>query len=783
MLVDLDLDSPKTPLNPALPYVFGMVTVIAATMVGLLAQPVLGKVPPYIVYILPVMAAAAYGGRLPGLAATSASILAIIFVFLPHRSLDLSSELFLLLFLLDGVWISWLGERMRAAMRLSQRAQKETLDAHKTQQRILSSISDAFGALDAQWRFIYANRNLASLAGRTPETLVGEELWSTIPAFCETGPKQALKQVLETGTSATFEMFVPRVNRWYETSVYRLESGLSLCSRDITARRDAERVLRESEERLRLAPEAAMVGTWTNDLQDGRLIWSAELEKLFGLSPESFAGAEEAFLELIHRDDRITVQDAFARCKRDQALFETEFRYCRAAEETRWMLIRGRGYVDKAGRPSRLVGIGIDVTDQKRNDEKLRHTQRLESLGILAGGIAHDFNNLLLVIIGNADLASQLMPAYHPARTPLDEIKLAGNKAANLTRQMLAYSGKGHVEINRLQVSTVVRDIDRLVRSLIAKNVELRIDLRSGLPFIKADAGQMQQVIMNLVINAAEAIPENRQGTVWVRAYTQFLIETATEDGLGERQAPAGNYVTIEVEDTGIGMDEATRERIFEPFFTTKFLGRGLGLSAVLGIIHAHKGILRVDSTPGRGSRFQVLVAAESAAQNEKPLPEATSAPDLRGEGLILVVDDESSVRSLAGTILETYGYSVILAESGSTAVELARRSAVAPALVLLDLSMPGISAQQTIEQLRFVRPDVPILLSSGYDEGDVLPRFGNGRLFGFLHKPYTPMQLAEKVKAGITEAVARSSNAAPVEPGGSHLTHKLKLIGGLRVH
>jgi PAS domain S-box-containing protein len=782
MPVEVDVRSPKTSIESVLPYVFGLTTVIAATMVALLAQPVFGRVPPYIVYILPIMAAAAYGGLLPGLSATTASILAIIFVFLHHEVLDSSSELFLVLFLLDGLGISWLGEQMRTAMRISRCAEKEVLEAHQSQQRILSSISDAFGALDVHWRFIYANLSLASLAGQTPEALVGEEIWAMIPAFCEAGPKQALKRALKTGASATFEMFVPRVNRWYETSVYPLESGLSLCSRDITARRDAERVLRESEERLRLAPEATMVGTWTSDLQDNRLAWSAELGKIFSLSPESFTGTEEAFFELIHRDDRITVQEIFARCKQDQALFETEFRYSHGAQETRWMLLRGRGYVDDAGRPSRLVGIGIDVTVQKRTEEKLRHTQRLESLGILAGGIAHDFNNLLVVIIGNANLASRMMSAHHPARTPLEEIELASTKAASLTRQMLAYAGRGHVEIDRLQVSTIIRDIERLVRSVISKNVELRIDLTANLPFIEADAGQMQQVMMNLVMNAAESIPEECQGTVCVRAYTQFLSEAAIESGAGARPPAGGNYVTIEVEDTGIGMDEATRARIFEPFFTTKFLGRGLGLAAVLGIIRAHKGTLRVDSTPGKGSRFQVLLAAESVERNEKLPPEATSGRDLRGEGVILVVDDDRSVRHLAGGILETYGYSVLLAEDGYTAVELARGCSVPPALVLLDLSMPGMSTSQTIEQLRLLRPDLPILLSSGYDEGDVLPRFNHGGLFGFIHKPYTPAQLAEKVKAGVSEGVAHCSSAVAVEPGRNRLTGSVPL-GGLRVH
>ena len=761
MLVEFDSGTQSRPRRSFLPYVFGLTAVAAATMMALVAQPVFGRVQPYVFYILPVMAAAAYGGLLPGLVATIISALGTVLVFMPHRP-DPGSELLLLLFLVDGFCISWLGRQMQVAITASRRVQKEVQEAHDSQERILSSISDAFGALDVHWRFIYANQNLAALAGKVPEALVGEEVWA-VPAFCAEGPVRALRQALETSTSASFKMFVPNLNRWYETTAYPHKSGLSLCSRDVTARLDSERLLRESEERLRLAPEAAMVGTWTDEVQTGRLLWSPELRRIFGFSPQPFAGTEETFLELIHPDDRRTVDETFDRCKRDQIPFEMEVRYFGLSEETRWMLIRGRGYVDDGGRTARLVGIGIDITVQKQNEEKLRHTQRLESLGVLAGGIAHDFNNLLLVIMGNANLASRLLPHHHPASVPLEEVELAGRKASNLTRQMLAYSGRGHVEMARLQVSKVIREIERLVRSIIPKNVELRIAATDELPFIAADAGQMQQVIMNLVINAAEAIPEDRQGTVWVRTYTQCITKGVTINGAGEEPIPAGNYITIEVEDDGIGMNETTRARIFEPFFTTKFLGRGLGLAAVLGIIRAHKGRLRLDSTPGQGSRFQVLLSAESAA-NQLIERETSSTSDLRGEGLILVVDDETSVRLLAGQILEMYGYSVLLAEDGYMAVEVLRRCSKRPVLALLDISMPGLTVQQTVEQLRFVQPDLPILLSSGFDESNVLRKLHNGQLFGFIQKPYTPSELAGKVKAGVTQTAAGSSSVGAIE-------------------
>jgi PAS domain S-box-containing protein len=730
-------------------------------MMGLMGQPVLGKIPPYLIYILPVMAAAAYGGFAPGLLATGSSALAIVVVFRPGPlGPALGPTIFLVLFLLDGLTISWIGDQMRVSIRTAANAQRQALVARERQERILNSISDAFGALDADGRVTYTNQNLAAITNQRQNDLLGKQIWEVLPELADNGPKDALRRAFQERVATRFEVFVSHLSCWYEMSAYPLDLGLSLFCRDMTERKEAERILRESEERLRFAPEAAMIGTWTHDLQQDRFLWSRELERIFGLCSGSLAATQQAFFELIHSEDREQLRQAFARAIHDQGLFEVEFRYLHASGETRWMLGRGSGYFDSSGRPFRLAGVGIDITGQKRSEEKLRHTQRLESLGILAGGVAHDFNNLLVGIMGNASFACQLLSCDHATWPLLQEIVLAGEKAAHLTRQMLAYAGKGQVAISRLRMCAIVYDIERLVRSSIPRHVDLRMDLESDLPPVEADEGQLQQVLMNLVINAAEAIPADRAGTVWIRTRLRFVKKNVAV-AFGS-DISAGMYVSVEVEDNGVGIDESTRARIFEPFFTTKFAGRGLGLAAVLGIIRAHKGALRVESMPSKGSKFEVLLPV---AQELEPHVEIAAIPgplDLRGHGLILVVDDERSVRVLARSVLETYGYTVMLAVDGHAAVELLTNSSVEPALVLLDLSMPGLTARETIDQLRLLRPFVPFLLSSGYGGTEVTAQLRGEPVLGFIQKPYSAIHLAERIKVALAETNAHSGTGDP---------------------
>ncbi|HLK62623.1 MAG TPA: response regulator [Bryobacteraceae bacterium] len=388
------------------------------------------------------------------------------------------------------------------------------------------------------------------------------------------------------------------------------------------------------------------------------------------------------------------------------------------------------------------------LADEQRTEERMRQTQKLESLGILAGGIAHDFNNLLTGIIGNISLAVENEPRVSPRRAYLEDAIQASERAADLVRQLLAYSGKGRFAIQSVNLSDLVRQISSLIRTSISKNVHLMLNPADSLPHIEADPSQVQQIVMNLIINAAEAIGPETDGLVVVETGKTPVDDAYLKTAMGCENAHPGEYVYVEVRDTGCGIDEATLCKIFDPFFTTKFMGRGLGLAAVLGIVRGHNGALKVESVPGRGSTFRVLFPAQSAnCSTVQPEQEAS------GAGTILVVDDEEIVRRIARNTLESRGYRVVLAENGQIAAELFSKAPEEISLVLLDLTMPIMNGEQTFQRLQRIRPGVKVILSSGYDKADAISKFGGIGLSGFLQKPYTAAQLAESVKRAHDEA------------------------------
>jgi two-component system cell cycle sensor histidine kinase/response regulator CckA len=397
---------------------------------------------------------------------------------------------------------------------------------------------------------------------------------------------------------------------------------------------------------------------------------------------------------------------------------------------------------NERGKISGAIGVSIDVTERmhaemekQRLAERMQHAQKLESLGVLAGGIAHDFNNLLTPIVGNADLA--LMHSNDVVlRDHIEQIQIAAHRAADLTRQMLAYAGKRPFKIGPLNLSQAVEEMARLLGASVSKKAILRYQFARDLPLIEADSAQISQVAMNLITNASDALGDGR-GTIVVSTGVmdldaQMLAGCVFDDGV-----EPGRFVCLEVSDTGSGMDASISARMFEPFFTTKFAGRGLGLSAVCGIMRGHKGTLRVTSRPHFGTTMRALFPVGRSEAEPTPQPTTTDT-SWRGHGTILVVDDEKSVREVSGGMLEALGFTVIATADGEGTLAAYQQSRDSIRAVLLDMTMPTMSGEDVFVALERMNPEVKIVLCSGYTEQDTAAHLDGRNLAGYLQKPFT---------------------------------------------
>lgn len=384
---------------------------------------------------------------------------------------------------------------------------------------------------------------------------------------------------------------------------------------------------------------------------------------------------------------------------------------------------------------------------ERRNlEEQLRHAQKLESLGLLAGGVAHDFNNLLTGILGNASLVLETIGPDPAVQGMLTDIIRASERAADLTRQLLAYAGKGKFVIEPVDTSALVRDISELLRTSVPRTVELSLALGNSLPKVEGDPSQIQQLVMNLILNAVEAAGE-RPGNVRVITARRDIGPGDALPHFRPEPPTPGSYISIEVIDDGCGMNEATKTQIFDPFFTTKFTGRGLGLAAALGIVRGHNGYIGVDSREGSGSTFTVLLPAMAEGPGEIADPERQAEP-VPGAGVILIVDDEEVVRRTARHALEHHGYTVFEAADGRDGADLFSRLHDRISAVLLDVTMPRMDGYETWKYIRHSRPDMKIIVSSGYEEFDALKLFADAPEVFFIKKPYTAAALAAKVSA-----------------------------------
>ena len=390
--------------------------------------------------------------------------------------------------------------------------------------------------------------------------------------------------------------------------------------------------------------------------------------------------------------------------------------------------------------------------ERRKLELQIQHVQKLESLGVLAGGIAHDFNNLLVGMMGHAGLALMDLPPDAPARDRLLQIETCAIRAAELTNQMLAYSGKGRFVVQPSDLSTVVEEMANLLQTAISKSARLELRLAGDLPAIQADCAQLRQVVMNLITNASDAIGE-RSGTIIVTTGRVDATRAYLAEAYVASSAEPGEYVFIEVHDDGCGMDAETRDRIFEPFFTTKFTGRGLGLAAVLGIVRGHHGAMHLDSAAGRGTTFRVLFPVCSSAAAAAPV--RSRGAEASKQARILVVDDEAGVRAIARETLTRAGFTVVVAEDGAAALDHFSADGTAIDAVLLDMTMPGLSGIETLRAIRTMVRNLPVVLTSGYSEQDAAARCNGEVIAGFIQKPFGPSALVAKINDALAAVQA----------------------------
>jgi PAS domain S-box-containing protein len=511
-------------------------------------------------------------------------------------------------------------------------------------------------------------------------------------------------------------------------------------TRDISERVAMQEALRMRNEELQLALAAASAIGWDADLEGQHALrYSSDPTSFFG------AGADGVIdqAEFVYPEDLAVLRAEIERSKQTGADFIGEFRGRTAAGEARFYSTHGRVFRDDAGHPGRLVGVTWDVTERRRiQDEReqlkarIQEGQKLESLGILAGGIAHDFNNILMTILGNASLTRLALSDTSPALEHIGQIEEASRRATDLCRQMLAYAGKGRFVLQRTNLNELIENTTQLLQVSISKKAVLRFHLDRSLPAIIADSTQIRQVLMNLVINASDAIGE-RSGVISISTGVLRADRTYLDRTFQAPDIPTGDYVFMEVSDTGTGMAPEVQARIFEPFFTSKFTGRGLGLAAVSGIVQGHKGALKVYSELGKGSSFKFLLPVASGEVESATGTLGARASPLVARGTILVVDDEDTIRAVAARMLESLGFRVLLASDGREALTLYAERRAEIVGVLMDLTMPHLDGEETFRELRRLDPMVRVLLMSGYNEQDAIARFVGKGLAGFIQKPF----------------------------------------------
>lgn len=520
--------------------------------------------------------------------------------------------------------------------------------------------------------------------------------------------------------------------------------GASSIKRDVTEQLRAQAALAQSQERLQLALAAARMGTWRWDLSTDTLSWDEGLRRLYGLAADESVTSYEQFLQRVHHDDRARIRAAVERAIEGAGGLDYEFRAVLPGGSIRWLADQGRVVRDPRGKLLYLTGVSLDVTDRKQVEDRLRQAQRMDSVGQLAGGIAHEANNMMSVVLGCADYVLQRNDLPEAVRQDVDQIWRAAKRTAGITQQLLAFSRRQVLQPQVLDLNATVRDLESILTRALGESRGLRMHLSPTLGKVRADPGQLEQVLLNLTLNARDAMQEGGRLTIETM---NVMLDQAYAAAKPVETLEPGEYAALVVTDTGHGMDRATLGRIFEPFFTTKGVGQGtgLGLSTVYGIVKQSGGFIWVYSEPGLGTTFKLYfpLVVPSVEAGVSRIP----APPGRLEEVVLIAEDEPMVRSIMARTLRDCGYSVLEAADGTQALEVVEAQTGRISLIVADVVMPDMGGRIMASQLASRWPDIPVLFTSGYTGMEVVRRglLEEGR--EFIQKPLAPEALARKVR------------------------------------
>ena len=625
---------------------------------------------------------------------------------------------------------------------------------------LLELISSAVLVVDGQGRILQANTAAEEAMGRAVSELLGQHYCDAESGVLakDGGPLPLEEQPLERLKTLEVPLSMRVSSRWpggtrrrLKLKAERFGDGALLVLEDVTEREEAHKALVRSEQRLQLAVHSSGLGIWELDLRRARILSNTGLTNILGYPPLGMPTDWASLRELVHPDDAADMHASFLEHSRGETSdFHGRCRFRGADGEYRWVEVAGRATRrDEEGRVREVIGTLRDITPEVQGlqvkaklNANLARLARMESLSVLAGGVSHDYNNLLMAMLTGVTVAQEDLEPDHLANESLDLVKEAITQAKALTQQLLAFSGRGQFVVEPLDLNEVLGSMVQLLGALVGSKVEVELDLCAEPLVVKADRTQLQQVVMNLVLNAAQAM--DKRGRVSIRTLVQVLSVQELSRGWTSEQAEAGPHAVLQVEDRGVGMETSKVTRIFEPFFTTRQGGHGLGLAAALGIVRGHQGSIQVMSTPGVGTVFRVALPLLGDAVDEVTAPTPARPKAHHPHKRILVVDDQPLVLRVTSRMLRRLGWQVWEASSGAEALVRYQANPGEISVALVDMNMPEMSGGELVTLIREIDPHQPVLLMSGFEPTQAASRLVQLPRTAFLAKPFFQKQLLE---------------------------------------